>query len=197
MTIHDVLFYGVRTGDGAGHYLHAPGGGWARESDLPPPLRRIDCVWTRATPRTQEEVRDRIPQTEDQHQGRAFMHYVAGWTIVSWWDRSEDKRGACNANFLARGRRNFASMLALAREHFPREMRRMESAYALALAGEDIAEVTHAWQPTQTGATCAACGLCVVARMDVADGAPVASVHVADGDVFDETRYPCARVGRR
>lgn len=138
-----VLFFGVRTCACAGHYLHAPGvyvPMHELEQSLPEALRRLDGVWCYPTPRTLEQVRNRLYEYgKREDEGRAYIHDVAGWTIVSWWDRSEDPRGGCNAAFLAPGRKAFAQMLALAREHFPREMRRMESAYAVALAGGDLA----------------------------------------------------------
>lgn len=135
-----VLFFGVASGTGAGHYLYDPTYRTLREeTSLPPSLQRIDTVWTRERPRSEEEVRNRSSRERDpQTQGRAFIHYVDGWTIVAWWDRSEDKRGGCNANFLAEGRFGFATMLDIARKVFPREMRRMEAAYPITLAGPDL-----------------------------------------------------------
>lgn len=138
-----VLFFGVRTGTRAGHYLNAPGEYVAQhrlEASLPEELRRLDGVWCYPVPLTREQVRDRrYEYGKREVEGRAFIHDVAGWTVVSWWDRSEDPRGGCNAVFLAPGRKTFSQMLVLAREHFPSEMRRMESAYAVSLAGSDLA----------------------------------------------------------
>lgn len=142
-----MFFFGVAADTRAGHYLHIPGGApWHQarhppsrvEQMLPPALRRIDGVWTRATPRTPAE-NSSIPFEEaNGEQGRAFLHYVEGWTVAAWWDRSADPRGACNANFLAPGRRTFEQMLTLAREHFPREMERMEKAYTIRLVTRDL-----------------------------------------------------------
>ena len=137
-----VLFFGVASGTGAGHYLRDPSYRLLREAAvLPPALHRIDSVWTRERPRTVEEARNRgtyYGERAPETQGCAFIHYVSGWTIVAWWDRSEDKRGGCNANFLAEGRFGFATMIDLARKVFPREMRRMEAAYPITLAGPDL-----------------------------------------------------------
>lgn len=132
-----VLFFGVLTGDGAGHFLHAPGGKIVViDSDLPMALRRLDGVWTRETPRSNDEMR--YGAWGAQVEGEAFIHYVEGWTVLAWWDRSEDRRGVSNAAFLAPGRHPFVSMMDLAREHFPREMARMEAAYRIALATGDL-----------------------------------------------------------
>ena len=138
-----VLFFGVRTGTGAGHYLCGPGGRYVDQRTLPEPLQRLDGVWTRATPRTTEEVRDRYRGKDPEAEGRAFIHFVAGWTVVSWWDRSEDRRGGCCAVFLTPQRCTFAEMLALARAEFPREMARMEAAYSIGLAGGDLPVEGH------------------------------------------------------
>lgn len=137
-----VLFFGVRAGERAGHYLHASGGYVAEhklEALLPEPLRRLDGVWCHPRPMTREEIRSGAYARGDDTQGRAYIHHVEGWTVVSWWDRSADPRGGCCAAFAAEGRRPFAHMLAFARANFPREMARMEAAYPVALAGADLA----------------------------------------------------------
>lgn len=141
-----VLFYGVASGTRSGHYLFTSSGDHPRSispravADLPAALHRIDSVWTAPRPRTEEEVRNRSNAGDPETQGEARIHYVGGWTIVAWWDRSEDRRGGCNANFLARGRHRFGAMLAFARERFPKEMARMERAYPVALVGGDLPE---------------------------------------------------------
>jgi hypothetical protein len=146
---HDIFFFGVCAGTSAGHYFFSPGGrGHAAHASpetlratLPPTLLRVDGVWTAPTPRTPEQVRDRTPaESERETQGEAYIHYVEGWTVLAWWDRSADRRWGCNANLLARGRHRFDAMLALGRQHFPREMARMEAAYRIALAGGDLPE---------------------------------------------------------
>jgi hypothetical protein len=146
----DVLFYGVATGTRSGHYLYRPGRGGPmavsvrKVEDLPADLHRIDGVWTAPRPRTEDEVRDRTWKSGGEEiQGVAHIHFVQGWTIVAWWDRSEDRRGGCNANFIARGRCRFEGMLRLAREHFPAEMQRMERAYPICLASGDLPESSN------------------------------------------------------
>lgn len=130
-----ILFYGVRTGTRSGHFLNAPHG------CLPEALHRLDGVWCFPTPRTREQVWNRLydPRREPQEEGRAHIHDVSGWTVVAWWDRSEDPRAGSNAVFLAPGKHQFSRMIELAREHFPSEMRRMEAAYPIGLAGADLA----------------------------------------------------------
>jgi len=57
-------------------------------------------------------------------EGRALVHHKDGWTALSFWDRSIDKRSACNSAFLAEGKFTFDEMLTIAREHFPMVMQR-------------------------------------------------------------------------
>ena len=143
--VAEVYFFGVSTGSSAGHYLHRSAGGCAvydrRSADvargLPEPLHRLDGVWCWERPRTSEESRFHSSQ-DPQHEGRAFVHYVEGWTVVSWWDRSGDSRGGSNSAFLAIGRRPFAEMLEMARAAFPREITRMEARYPITRAGADL-----------------------------------------------------------
>ena len=140
----DVVFFGVRTGDGAGHYFHVPpGASWRSESDvpLPPSLVRYpspDGRWCFPVPRTLEQMRSPRPHGRDETQGRGFIHYAHGWTILSWWDRSEDRRGGCNAVFFVRGYHQWGEALRRAGEAFPRELTRMKAAYPLGLAGGDL-----------------------------------------------------------
>ena len=56
---------------------------------------------------------------DSDEQGRALRHYVHGHTIVSFWDRSVDKRGACNSSFIMRGDHSFATVVAAARVAYP------------------------------------------------------------------------------
>lgn len=48
-----------------------------------------------------------------------MIHRRDGWTALSFWDRSIDKRGACNSNYFAEGTFTFEEMVALAKERFP------------------------------------------------------------------------------
>jgi hypothetical protein len=59
-------------------------------------------------------------------EGRALLHHKDGWTALSFWDRSVDRRGRCNSNFLAEGTHSFEKMLNLAGEHFPSVVARFE-----------------------------------------------------------------------
>lgn len=60
-----------------------------------------------------------------QPQGEALLHHKDGWTALSFWDRSVDKRGGCNSNFFANGDFTFDEMLMLARLRFPEVIARL------------------------------------------------------------------------
>lgn len=52
-------------------------------------------------------------------EGEAVIHHKDGWTALSFWDRSVDKRGACNSNFFIKGTYDFTTMLNLVCQRFP------------------------------------------------------------------------------
>lgn len=54
----------------------------------------------------------------------AGMSFVNGWTVVSWWDSSGDKRPGCNSTLLAQGRYTFDEMIGAAKVQFPGLMER-------------------------------------------------------------------------
>lgn len=62
---------------------------------------------------------EQYKRSRDEVEGEAALHRVNGWTILSWWDRSVDKRGACNSNVVVLGEHNYATMLEVVRAQFP------------------------------------------------------------------------------
>lgn len=54
-----------------------------------------------------------------QEQGLAVLHHKDGWTALSFWDRSVDKRGGCNSNFFAEGTYGPADMINICKEMWP------------------------------------------------------------------------------
>lgn len=55
----------------------------------------------------------------EEHEGEALLHHVNGWTVLAFWDRSVDKRGGCNSNFVERGTLTFEEMCTIAQAQFP------------------------------------------------------------------------------
>lgn len=66
-----------------------------------------------------------------QIEGSAALHHLDGWTILSFWDRSIDRRKGSNSSFLARGELSFGEMVAVAKEHYPEVWRRYSFAIEL------------------------------------------------------------------
>jgi len=58
----------------------------------------------------------------------ASLAYWRGWTVLAMWDRSVDKRGGCNAAFVAEGEHTHAEMWALARQNYPQIVARLKAA---------------------------------------------------------------------
>lgn len=59
-------------------------------------------------------------QSTEAPQGRFLLHWIRGYTLIAWWDRTQgDDRGACNSVFIVEGEHTAAEMLALWPELFP------------------------------------------------------------------------------
>lgn len=145
----DAVFFGVACGNGAGHHFYVPSANgrafrtWDAEAWLSRALvahPSPDGRWCYEVPRTSDQLRKGACAQRDETQGRAFIHFAHGWTIISWWDRSEDRRAGSNAVFFLRGYRQWAEAFRRAREAFPQEIARMEAAYTIKLAGADLPE---------------------------------------------------------
>lgn len=97
---------------GAGHYMHAANGStdW-KFMESNPWGKHIDTGLCPAGP---------------EIEGQSLIHHKDGWTALSFWDRSVDKRGKCNSSFLAEGDFDFEQMVQLAKEHFPSVMARFK-----------------------------------------------------------------------
>jgi hypothetical protein len=60
-----------------------------------------------------------LPEVGEQVEGEGTIVHFPKWTIISFWDRSVDKRGGCNSAFLIRGHWTFGEAVEIAREKFP------------------------------------------------------------------------------
>ena len=56
-----------------------------------------------------------VPMTE----GLATISIIRGWTVVSFWDNSVDKRGKSNAAFIYPKSMTFEEMIEISREQLP------------------------------------------------------------------------------
>lgn len=99
--MREPLFFGCW--DRPGHFLRTRNGSYASR----------ECEWMQMDGRL-------APHDPTEREGRATVHYLHGWTALSWWDRSVDKRGRCNAIVWLPGYLSFDAALAAARAAFPR-----------------------------------------------------------------------------
>lgn len=51
-------------------------------------------------------------------EGEALLHHKDGWTALSFWDRSVDRRPACNSTYMAQGIFTFEQMVGMAMIRF-------------------------------------------------------------------------------
>lgn len=122
----------------SGHYWRAPGGfkgGREIEAQLPEPLRGngmgggMDSKWCPGSAPGAPHKKTRA-----EVEGEAALHHVDGWTILAWWDRSVDHRGASNSNLVARGLHSWATMLEIGKAQFPSVMKRQRVHMVLVVA---------------------------------------------------------------
>lgn len=109
-----VLYFGCW--GGSGHYLFDARGGSPENETLPAELRRsrLDGAYAPVF-----ALRPGSRYDREQPEGKARLAHVAGWTVLAFWDRSCDGRGASNSAFLLESRLDFAGALLLARATFP------------------------------------------------------------------------------
>lgn len=99
-----------------GHYLHTPDMHHAwNDHNIIPWGKNIDS--TLCPPGRYEE---------NQPEGVAVLTFKDGWTALSFWDRSVDRRGNSNSNFIAEGAFNFNQMVEIAQTHFPKVWKRFK-----------------------------------------------------------------------
>lgn len=105
--------------DGPGHFFHGQGRGCHAFRELEDRLRLLfaglDGTLCWNSPRSE---RDRYAR-RDEAEGRAFVTHRGGWTALAFWDRSVDRRGACNSVFFVRGTLTFAQIVRVARHRWP------------------------------------------------------------------------------
>jgi hypothetical protein len=63
--------------------------------------------------------KDQYTRNKPEVEGEAALHHIDGWTLLSWWDRTVDSRGACNSNVVAKGTHSYATMLEIIKVQMP------------------------------------------------------------------------------
>lgn len=60
-----------------------------------------------------------LPQNQPEEQGLIHRSEINGWTVLTMWDRTADKRGRSNASFVIEGVMDTDSAMAVAQSAFP------------------------------------------------------------------------------
>lgn len=115
--------------DQAGHYFFAEGGRSTRIEDDPTfPFGHyggkveVDGRLQPGCPSSDDRLQRK---TRPEVEGQALLHHIKGWSALCFWDRSVDKRGACNSNYFAEGIFSFEEMVAMAKERFAERWNKM------------------------------------------------------------------------
>lgn len=113
-----VFYFGCPRGD-KGHYWHLyPDRSWETRLELEP----LGVIDGKDAPRVGPDRRARPDLMEtrpEAPQGQAALVHAKGWTVLAYWDRSQDGRSASNSAFAAEGEHTFEELLAAAREQWP------------------------------------------------------------------------------
>ncbi len=64
----------------------------------------------------------RMPET----QGRATLVHLNGWTILTFWDRSGDKRGQSCSAFVLCGTLDFDAVIRVSKARYPKVWERID-----------------------------------------------------------------------
>ena len=115
--LSDAFYFGCESKERIGHFLFVPGlrSAYREEHVLPELLRTPDGTFAPHRAGCGMRPYCGCPQVE----GRAVLKLVEGWTVLAFWDRSADGRGASNSVFLLRGVHVFDEAVRLSREAFP------------------------------------------------------------------------------
>lgn len=102
----DTIYYYGAIGS-AGHYLWESDTRSYHVYDQPHPWgRKIDGTLT--------------PEDISQGEGIALVTHKQGWTALSFWDRTVDKRRGSHSTYVINSIHTFEEMVILAKENFPK-----------------------------------------------------------------------------
>jgi hypothetical protein len=121
--------------DRPGHFLHDPGGfsNYRAESLIPWKVGELDGGMQ---PHSASCRRSPYGcNCGSGPEGVALLHHRDGWTALAFWDRSVDKRGACNSTYIAQGDFTFEQMVELAKTRFAYRWNKMN--FEVKLAPQD------------------------------------------------------------
>jgi hypothetical protein len=112
----DVYYFGCL--GGAGHFAWEANGKVSRRNQMRDIIERTDGLF---------------PPLGLEDEGIICRHIVHGFTVIAWWDRSVDARGASNSAFWVQGEHTTEEALEIARQRFPGVFDRLP--YDLSLKG--------------------------------------------------------------
>lgn len=98
--MNEILYFGCI--DQPGHSLH---------SKLNPRISYYHQPW--------RNLDGGLLPPKDQREGQIVYERKDGWAVVSFWDRSADRRENSNSAFLAQAELNAVELLRAAREQWP------------------------------------------------------------------------------
>jgi len=126
------VYFGCRTGR-AGHHAWLPGGFKVRAVGAHDRwLRNRDGMLP--------------PSGVDEEQGACSLSHPYGvFTVLSFWDRSVDRRAGSHSDFALPGLLGFESAVAMAREYFPEVFERL--GFELRLVDAPPPENLHCVRP--------------------------------------------------
>jgi hypothetical protein len=110
-----------------GHFLWLPGmrSGFQVERTLPEGVQshKLDGVYPPGGTAYTGGKRD---YRNVEVEGVARVAHVDGYTVLAFWDRSADERGASNSAFVVEGEHDFDAALSASREAFPQVFARFK-----------------------------------------------------------------------
>lgn len=112
-----VFYFGCPKGE-KGHYWNFADKPWVHRLVLDP-IGAIDGVYAPRVGidrRVHPDLRDGRPKALE---GQAALVHTKGWTVLAYWDCSQDGRPGSNSAFAAEGEYPFGELLAVAKEKWP------------------------------------------------------------------------------
>jgi hypothetical protein len=88
----------------------------------PWPYNEIDGTLQPGHPEPGDRLQRR---TRQMREGEALLHHKEGWTALSFWDFTVDKRPGCSSTYLAKGTFTFEQMVELAKARFSERWSKM------------------------------------------------------------------------
>ncbi len=74
-----------------------------------------------------------LDKTKQQVEGQAVLAHKDGWTALSFWNRTDDRRPGSNSAFIVEGVATFDEVMTIARTFFPRTLDRLERRFAISV----------------------------------------------------------------